>query len=168
MEPLLIILVPGLLGGLVLALLIAANRQGTPSTVVPRRLAAPSPALINMARIQVEGVGGLGMVAAIVVVAVSDPRIRLATIVALVLGAGLALVLIATRRRTGALPSGGDGPDDRSTLRIDGERRRTHLAGVRGTIDQVERPGAVRFLDTGGCSGPVYPTDEYLNRILVL
>lgn len=136
MEPLLIILVPGLLGGLVLALLLAGNRQGTPTTVVPRRLAAPSPALINIANIRVEGVGGLGMVAAVVAVAAADPRIRLATILALVLGAGLALVLIAIRRRTGALPSGGDGPEDRSTLRLDVERRRTYLAGVRGTIDQ--------------------------------
>ena len=121
MEPLLIILVPGLLGGLVLALLIAGNRPEPASIVVPRRLAAPSPALINMARIPVEGVGGLGIVAAVVAVAVSDPRIRLATILAAALGAGLALALIAMRRRTGALPSGGD--DDRSTLRIDGERR---------------------------------------------
>lgn len=145
MEPLLIILVPGLFGGLVLALLIAGHRKGTPSTFVPRRLAAPSPALINMAQIPVEGVGGLGMVAAVVVVAISDPRIRLATIVALVLGAGLALVLIAMRRRTGALSSSGDGPDNGSTLRIDGERRRTHVAGGPG---QVGRTGATRVLDT--------------------
>jgi hypothetical protein len=135
MEPLLIILVPGLFGGLVLALLIAARRQGTPPTFVPRRLAAPSPALINMAHIPVEGVGGLGIVAAVVAVAVSDPRIRLATILASVLGAGLALALIAMRRRTGALPSSGD--DDPSALRIDGERRRTHLAGLPRTIDQI-------------------------------
>jgi hypothetical protein len=137
MEPLLIILVPGVLGGLVLALLIGGHRKGTPSTFVPKRLADPSPALINMARIQVEGVGGLGMVAAVVVVAVSDPRIRLAIIMASVLGAGLALVLIAMRRRTGALSSSGDGPDEGSPLRIDGERRGTHRAGVRGTIDQA-------------------------------
>jgi hypothetical protein len=144
MEPLLMILVPGLLGGLVLALLIAGNRRGTPSTVVPKRLAAPSPTLINMAHIQVEGVGGLGMVAAVVVVAASDLRIGLATILALVLGAGLALVLIAMRRHTGGLPSGGDGPDGRSTLGIDDERRRrTHLAGVRRPIDQIERAGEV-------------------------
>jgi hypothetical protein len=142
MEPLLIILVPGLVGGLVLALLIATNRQGTPSTVVPRRLAAPSPSLINMANIRVEGVGGLGMVAAAVAVAVSDPRIRLATILASVLGIGLALVLIAMRRRSGALPSSGDGTDDRSTLHLDSEPRRTHLAKVRGTIDHLERAGA--------------------------
>jgi len=63
MEPLLFILVfPGLFGGLVVALLIATHRQGTPSaTIVPRRLAAPSPALINMANIPVEGATpGLG------------------------------------------------------------------------------------------------------------
>ena len=121
MEPLLLILGPGLVGGLVLALLIAGRRQGTPSTVVPRRLAAPSPALINMAHIQVEGVGGLGLVAVAVAVAVADPRIRLALIVAAVFGTGLALVLIALRRRTGALPSGGDGPDDRSVLHLDSD-----------------------------------------------
>jgi hypothetical protein len=130
MEPLLIILVPGLLGGLVVALLIAGNRKETSSTVVPRRLAAPSPTLINMARIQVEGIGGLGMVAAVVAVALSDPRIRLAIFGAAVLGAGLALLLIKMRRPTGALPSTGDGPDDRSTLHIDGERRRAHLAAA--------------------------------------
>jgi hypothetical protein len=145
MEPLLIILVPGVFGGLVLALLIASNRWGAPSTVVPRPLAAPSYALINMAHIRIEGVGGLGMVAAVVAVAVADPRIRLAMIVAAVLGAGLALVLIAKRRRTGALPSNGDGPDDRSMLHLDAERR-TNLRGVRGTIDHLERAGAMRCL----------------------
>jgi len=153
MEPLLFILVfPGLFGGLVVALLIATRRQGTPSaTIVPRRLAAPSPALINMANIPVEGVGGLGMVAAVVVVAVSDPRIRLATLLAAVLGVGLAFVLIAVRQRTGALPSGGDGPEDRSVLRLGGERR-THPANVRGTgsswFHRVPR-GATRFGSTG-------------------
>ena len=72
------------LGGLVLALLIALNRAiawpRTPRVVVSRRLESPSPSLINMANIRIEGVGGLGMVAAVVAVAVTDPRIRLATI----------------------------------------------------------------------------------------
>ena len=147
MEPLLIILVPGLFGGLVLALLIASKRQGTPSTVVPRRLAAPSPSLINMAHIQVEGLGGLALVAVAMAVAVADPRIRLAMIVAAVLGAALALCLIGMRRRTGALPSGGDGPDDRSMLHLDGDGRRTHLAAAPGAEDRVERAGPPRFLD---------------------
>ena len=135
MEPLLLILVPGLFGGLALAVLIATHRQKAPSTVVSRPLAAPSPSLINMARIPVDGVGGLGIVAAVVAVAVFDPAIRLAVIVAAVLGTGLALSLIAMRRRADAA-SGGDGPAERSTLGIDGERRHAHRAGVPGTIDQ--------------------------------
>ena len=98
-----------------------------------------------MASIRIEGLGGLGMVAAVVAVAVSDPRIRLATIAAAVLGAGLALVLIAMRRRTGALPSSGDGPEDQLTLNIDGERRRTSRARERGTIDPAE-PGRSRIV----------------------
>jgi hypothetical protein len=140
MEPLLIILVPGMLGGLVLAVILAGKRQGTPpSTVVPRRLAAPSPALINMAQIKVEGVGGLGMVAAVVLVALADPRIRLATIVGAVLGLGLAIVLIARRRHNGATPSLGDGPDDRSVLRLDAGRAHPALAAVPRTSEPPQR-----------------------------
>jgi hypothetical protein len=132
MDPLLIILIPGLFGGLVLALLIAATRRGSAPTFVPRRLAAPSPTLINMAHIRVEGVGGLGMVGAVAIVAATDPRIGLATIMALVLGGGLALVLIAMRRRTGSLPSAGDGPEDRSVLHLECEGR-SRQAGRRAT-----------------------------------
>jgi hypothetical protein len=122
MEPLLI-LIPGLFGGLVLALLISIARRGTPPTFVEKRLSPPSPSLINMANIRVEGVGGLGMVAAVAVVAVADSRIGLATIMAFVLGGGLALLLIAMRRETGSLPSAGDGPDDRSVLHLESEGR---------------------------------------------
>lgn len=138
MEPLLLVLVPGLFGGLVLALLMARRWRGTSSTVVPRRLEAPSPSLINMAHIKVEGIGGLGMVAAVVAVAIADPRIGLATLLALVLGGGLALVLIAMRRRTGV--SSSEGPADRSTLHIDGDRR-TSVTGVRASIDEAKRAG---------------------------
>ena len=124
MEPLLILLVLGLFGGLALSLVLARNRRGTPPTFVPRRLAAPNPALINMANIRVEGIGGLGMVAAVIAVAIADSRIRVAILIALVLGGGLALALIALRRRGGPLPSAGDGPDDRSMLHIDSDRYR--------------------------------------------
>lgn len=124
MEPLVNLLVLGVLGGLVLSWLIARHRRGTPPTFVPRRLDPPTPALINMAHIRVEGIGGLGMVAAVIAVAIADSRIRVATIIALVLGGGLAFALIALRRRSGALPSSGDGPDDRSLLHIDTGPRR--------------------------------------------
>jgi hypothetical protein len=141
MEPLLMILVPGILGGLVLSLLIARNRRGTPATFVSKPLDAPSPALINMAHIKVEGLGGLGLVAAVVAVAIADPRIRLAMIIALVLGGGLAFFLIRMRRRTGAMPSSGEGPADRSMLHLGGDSQGTPLASVRATIDEVKRAG---------------------------
>src|SRR6476620_2448565 len=113
MEPLLIILIPGLLGGLALALLIAATRRRPVFPVVSRRLEAPDPSLINMAHIRVEGIGGLGLVAAVVAVAITDPRIRLAIVIAAILGSGLALLLIALHRRLDARRSGGRGSDDR-------------------------------------------------------
>jgi hypothetical protein len=128
MDPLLIILIPGLFGGLILALLIAATRRGTPPTFVPKRLEAPSPTLINMSQIKIEGVGGLGMVGAVVIVALADSRIRLATLIALVLGGGLAMVLIALRRRNGSLPSAGPGPEDRSVLHLEDGRGSRHAA----------------------------------------
>jgi hypothetical protein len=118
MEPLLIVLIPGFFGGLVLSWLIARKRSTTPPTFVPRRLAAPSPSLINMASIKIEGLGGLGMVAAVVAVAIADSRIRLAMIIALILGGGLALGLIAMRARTGGAASSG-GPEDRSMLHLE-------------------------------------------------
>ena len=134
----------------------STRRKATPSIVVSRRLAAPSPSLINMASIKIEGIGGLGMVAAVVAVAVSDPRIRLATLIAATLGLGLALVLIAMRRHTGALPSSGDGPEDRSTLHLDTERRRSSLSPACGRQSTTfNTPGRAdarsrRDLDTSG------------------
>jgi hypothetical protein len=121
MEPLLIILIPGLFGGLLLSFFIARNRRGTAATFVPRRLEAPSPSLINMSSIKVEGLGGLGMVAAVIAVAIADPRIRLAVIIAGVLGGGLALFLIRARRSSGGLHSG-DGPDGDSLLHLENRR----------------------------------------------
>ncbi len=118
MEPLVLILIPGTLGGLALALLIPRLRRCT-RVVVPHELELPSPTLINMAHIRVEGVGGLGLVAAVLAVAAFDPRIRLAILGAAALGTVLAVALIALRRSTGALPSSTDGPDSRLPLRLD-------------------------------------------------
>jgi hypothetical protein len=118
MEPLLLVLIPGVFGGLVLSWLIGRHQSTTPPTFVPRRLEAPSPSLINMSSIKVEGLGGLGMVAAVIAVAIADSRIRLAMIIALVLGGGLALGLIAMRRRDAESGRHG-GPDD-SILHIYG------------------------------------------------
>ena len=136
MEPLLVILVPGVVGGVVLALLIALRPARKGAIVVPRRLDAPSPALINMAHIRVEGLGGLGLFAAVVAVAIADPRIRLAILIAAVVGSAAAFVLIWIRRRTGALPSAGNGPGDRSLLHLsDG-------SGLGGAVNGGQPPAA--------------------------
>jgi hypothetical protein len=129
MEPLLVLL-PGVLGGILLALVIALRPGRAQSTVVVRRLEAPSPALINMAHIRVEGLGGLGLFAAVIAVAIADSRIRLAITVAAVLGTVVAVALIAMRRRTGALPSGGSGPDDRSLLHLEIAKPTSPRAGA--------------------------------------
>ena len=111
MEPLLIILIPGVFGGLFVSVLIARNRRGTPPTFVPRKLELPSPSLINMSSIKVEGLGGLGMVAAVIAVAIADPRIRLAMLAAMILGGVLALLLIGLRRREADHSESGPGGD---------------------------------------------------------
>jgi hypothetical protein len=105
MEPFLIIVVPGLLGGILLAFLFA-RLHSRPDASNDERLEPASTNLINMARIRVAGMGGLGMVAMSIVVAIFVPRIRLTMAIALVLGAALAGGLIALRRRLGPWSDG--------------------------------------------------------------
>jgi hypothetical protein len=116
MEPLLIVLVPGVLGGIILAALLARKRITLRAGGVDRRLAPPSPSLINMAHIPVEGGGGLGIVAAVIAVALAEPRIRVAIGIAALLGGGLAWLLIVLRRDRGPLVSGGDDSGPHSML----------------------------------------------------
>lgn len=104
MEPLLLIGIPGLLGGALLALVLLRVKPRA-AAGPPRRLAPPSPSLINMAHIRIDGIGGLGMVAVSLTVAALVPSIRTAISVALLLGIVFAMILIARRRRTGPLPS---------------------------------------------------------------
>ena len=122
MQSLFVMGMVGVFGGLAVALLLPVLRWRS-ALVVPRRLREPSPAVINMAHIPVERIGGLGLVAAVVVVAMWDPRIRVAMSGAAALGAGLALGLIAIRRRAGTPPSGGDGRGDGSLLRLEDRPR---------------------------------------------
>ena len=107
MEPLLIILIPGILGGALLAFVLA-HRPARPrlaAHAVRRTLAPPDPSLINMAHIRIDGVGGLGMVAMALSVAISVPWIRLSVSLGLLLGIVVAAGLIAWRRRAGPLTS---------------------------------------------------------------
>jgi hypothetical protein len=131
MEPLLIILLPGVLGGILLALLFSRLRTEVQPGADRERLEPPSIGMINMAHIRVNGLGGLGMVAMSIVVAIFVPRIRLTMVLALVLGTAMAALLIAWRRRGGPLPSGND-PGAHSMLMLE-----TPPAATKGDSDAI-------------------------------
>jgi hypothetical protein len=106
MTPLILIVGPGLLGGLILAFVLFRYPIRPEHPPRERYLDAPSTDIINMARVRVSGVGGLGMVAMATTVAIFVPRIRLTMAIALVLGGIMAAAMIAVRRRRGPLGSG--------------------------------------------------------------
>lgn len=124
MEPVATIIVPGLLGGLVIALFLLFRRHRSPvrpSLTVPTRTEAVSPHFINMASIRVEGLGGLGLVAMAAAVALNVPRIGQTVGLGLALGAVLAVVLVRRRTASGGMPwDGGHQPGANVVLSIDG------------------------------------------------
>ena len=113
------VLVPGILGGLLVAYLL--SRIQRPSQFLsgdpfPGRTGTD---VINMAHIRVAGVGGLGLVAMCLAVAVWVPRIRQSLAISLGLGVVLAVVLILRRRKTGPMPSSGRSAGANTMLSID-------------------------------------------------
>jgi hypothetical protein len=130
MDPVALVVVPGILGGLLIALLIAARRDrwsGGPLGGDARATGA-----IDAARIRVAGVGGLGLVAMALAVAWGVPRIGQTLAVGLVLGTALAAAMILRRRKAGPMLSSGKRGGANTTLAID------------------DRPGAVEEIDSSG------------------
>jgi hypothetical protein len=117
MDPATFVLALGFLGGLVIALLIRGRGRQTPTTRDP--FAPISTDVINVARVRVAGVGGLGLVAMALVVAAFVPSIRQSLALGLTLGVVLAVVLILWRRRRGPMPSSGRHAGATTTLSID-------------------------------------------------
>jgi uncharacterized membrane protein len=118
MDPIVMIVVPGLAGGLVIALLIALQRRSSKhraDTVGEN----PSTDVINMARIRVAGVGGLGLIAMAAVVAWFVPRIGQTLLIGLVLGLVFAAVMILRRRQSGPMSTSGRRPGANVILSID-------------------------------------------------
>jgi hypothetical protein len=117
MDPVLMMLIPGVLGGLVIAVLLRRvpgsgdTGLGAPSTGEPMSSGA-----INMAHIRVAGEGGLGLVAIAVASAIFVPRIGQTIGLGFVLGAVLAVALVAWRRHKGPLPSSSRRPGAHSEL----------------------------------------------------
>jgi len=120
MDPILIIVVPGVAGGLLVAgLLSALHRRGSDSVAAPDRDGPPGSDVINAARIRVAGVGGLGLVAMAAAVAWQLPRIAQTLEIGAVLGILLAAALILRRRATGGMPSAGQRPGANTMLSIE-------------------------------------------------
>ena len=93
MEPIVLIVVPGFLGGLVIAWLFIRLHQGRPirPDTGPFANEPLSTDVINMARIRVAGVGGLGLVAMALAVAWFVPRIGQTLAAGFVLGVAFAV-----------------------------------------------------------------------------
>ena len=119
MTPLILVGI-GILGGLILAFILARFPARPERLPDERRLDPPSTDIINIARIRVRGIGGLGLVAMAMTVAAFVPRIRLTMAIALVLGCAMAGLLIARRRRHSA--SSDIGPGAHSMLPMDDGR----------------------------------------------
>lgn len=127
-----------ILGGLAIAWFITRLQGRGPYTVTDVPLERVSTDVINIARIRVAGLGGLGLFAMALVVAGFVPAIRLAVSVGVVLGAVLGAVMILRRRRNGPLPSSGGGAGANVVLSIDqpaaSENEVTDAKKVHGTI----------------------------------
>jgi len=121
MNPVLMLLVPGVLGGVVVALLLRrAPLSGDRFQASPSANEPLSSGAINMAHIRVAGEGGLGLIAIAVASAIFVPRIGQTIGLGFALGAVLAVALIVARRRTGPLPSSGKRPGAHSELGPEG------------------------------------------------
>ena len=119
MNPVTLVIVPGILGGLLLAILSHRRRGATPSVILPHRSQWPSTDVINMASIKVAGVGGLCLVAMAGAVALDVPEIGQSIAISLGLGTLCAVLMILRARRSGPMPSSGQRMGANTTLSID-------------------------------------------------
>jgi len=101
MDPVTMVLVPGLIGGALFALaFFLLNRRDAhaDAVIMPDRSLPISTDIINAASVKVAGIGGLGLVAMAATVALNIPRIFETMRLGLVLGTAGALFLIIRRR----------------------------------------------------------------------
>lgn len=115
----------GLVGGVAIAFLLVRLKDRRSTRPVPDAFGPniASTDVINMAHIKVAGVGGLGLVAVAVVIALTFPRIGQSLALGFVLGVLFAAILILRRRRVGPMPSSGGQMGANTMLSIDEPRR---------------------------------------------
>ena len=123
MEMISLIVVGGMAGGLLVALLLTLAHRWHVGRMQSDAFAKGNEAgrtdVINIASIRVAGVGGLGLVAMALVLAWSIPRIGQTIALGAVLGAAFAAVLILWRRRLGPIPTSSGRAGANTTLSID-------------------------------------------------
>ena len=136
------VLVAGVVGGLAVAFLISRLQRPSTTEADPYPDLPPTD-VINMAHIRVAGVGGLGLVAMCVAVAIGVPPIGQSIALSAVLGVLFAAWLIARRRKAGPMPTSGQSSGANNILSIDAaSRARTDSAGrpLRQTSASIARP----------------------------
>jgi hypothetical protein len=116
--------VSALVGGILVAsVMILADRRGSGRHQQHDAFAkgpdARSTDVINIASIRVAGVGGLGLVAMALLLALAIPRIGQSLALGALLGVGFAAGLILWRRRFGPIPTSGGRMGANTTLSID-------------------------------------------------
>ena len=120
MEPMFVLAVAGVVGGLAMAAWLFRFNRAHPRNPLDSAGRQDGPTdIINMAHIRVEGVGGLGMELMCIAVALGIPQVGKSMAAGLLLGALLAVVLIRWRRAAGPMPSSGQRPGANTTLAID-------------------------------------------------
>jgi hypothetical protein len=137
-DPVTTLAIPSLIGGLLIALVVRwANRRSRSGADAAPRIEryGPSTDVVNASRIRVAGIGGLGLVAMALVVALAVPRIGQALAWGLSLGLLLAVVLVVQRRRRGPLPSSGMRPGANIVLSIDAPETQDADEPTRDTRD---------------------------------
>lgn len=140
MDPVTLVLVPGILGGLIIALgAFVSRRRDGGSSVLPPPYQPDDPItnMYNISSVRVAGVGGLGLLAMAGAVALNVPMIGLTMALGLGLGLIVAAALILAKRRSGPMPSSGKGLGASSVLAL---RESPRTPGARDQGD----PGDVR------------------------
>lgn len=141
MDPVTLVLVPGILGGLAIALVALTSRLRGRD---PARLAPPYEPdepitnMYNISSVRVAGVGGLGLLAMATAVALNVPMIGLAMALGVGLGGAVALGLILSKRRSGPMPSSGKGIGASTVLSLR-DRPRTAIRGDADGADDLRR-----------------------------
>ena len=134
-HPFVFIVGLGFVGGLVIAFVFLTLQRRSCAGASDHVVASEpvSADVINVLRIRVAGVGGLGLVAIAATVALNVPRIGQSLAAGLMLGTVSAAVLILWRRHRGPLPSSAAHAGANTTLAIDdaaAPRSRCILAGL--------------------------------------